>query len=365
MRNLFIEAQDVWLFRDGRPFDAGSAHRAESMFLPYPSVIQGAIRSNQLVLEGVDLTTGKHKDGRTIQQIVGDPLTFDGALNLNGLTLRGPFVARRSKEKDGEVERLFHLPADAYYLDGGGVKSATPHKRTSERVSGKSKILLIPGSDAVKPRGLRWLTQSELKEYFKGNAVEGVEQDKLFQKESRFGIGRNSEWVTKKGMLYEAGFIRPVNGVGLLVQMSGYDHAGWESGLLQLGGEGRAAHYSTVQVADLPNKPDPLPRYFKIYFSTSTYFKNGAEPESWGRFFDGDVQLAAYALRNHDSISGFDWAKKPDSREANRASRRYVPAGSVYYFENIKDGKLTKDAITEFGAELGFGQFILSSSKEW
>ncbi|HXG18262.1 MAG TPA: type III-B CRISPR module-associated Cmr3 family protein, partial [Methylomirabilota bacterium] len=42
---LFLEAIDVWLFRDGRPFDARSDHRAESLFPPYPSVMQGAIRS--------------------------------------------------------------------------------------------------------------------------------------------------------------------------------------------------------------------------------------------------------------------------------------------------------------------------------
>jgi len=53
--HLFFEAVDVWLFRDGRPFTAGSDHVAHSVFPPYPSVMQGAIRSNQLVLLNVDL----------------------------------------------------------------------------------------------------------------------------------------------------------------------------------------------------------------------------------------------------------------------------------------------------------------------
>lgn len=46
---LFIRPVDVWLFRDGKPFDAASDHRARSLFPPYPSTMQGVIRSKALV----------------------------------------------------------------------------------------------------------------------------------------------------------------------------------------------------------------------------------------------------------------------------------------------------------------------------
>jgi CRISPR-associated protein Cmr3 len=59
MMHLLLEAVDVWLFRDGRPFDAGSDHRADSLFPPYPSVMQGVIRSHHLVVKNVDLRDPK------------------------------------------------------------------------------------------------------------------------------------------------------------------------------------------------------------------------------------------------------------------------------------------------------------------
>ena len=61
---LFLEAVDVWLFRDGRPFDAGQDHSAVSRFPPYPTVIQGAIRSHHLVQTGVNLTGLANGGGR-------------------------------------------------------------------------------------------------------------------------------------------------------------------------------------------------------------------------------------------------------------------------------------------------------------
>jgi CRISPR-associated protein Cmr3 len=64
---LFLEALDVWLFRDGRPFDAGSDHRARSLFPPYPTVIQGVIRSHQVVVTGAD-----PRDPAAIRAAVGD-----------------------------------------------------------------------------------------------------------------------------------------------------------------------------------------------------------------------------------------------------------------------------------------------------
>lgn len=360
MRTLFIEPQDVWLFRDGRPFDAGSAHRAESMFPPSPIVLQGAIRSHQLVLKKVDLT-----NPRQIRDTVGEPLTYDKPLNLNGLKLSGPFLARR--KKDDSIERLYPLPADVYQRKGGGFKPASLLSRDPKRVSGTSSLLLLPGSDAGKPGDSpRWLTEEDLKKYFAGEAFEGIRADELYEKENRFGIGRNEQWVVKQGMLYEAEFVRLRQGVGLVVEMDGYDDSGWQSGLMQLGGESRAAHYEMVAPVPMPSQPAALPPYFKIYFITPACFGNGVEPKikSWKDFFGGEVKLGTVAVRGYETLGGFDWAKDSNSHEAHRPSRRYVPAGSVYYFKNVSGTKIP-ETLTEFGAEIGFGRFILAETKEW
>jgi len=360
MRTLFIEPQDVWLFRDGRPFDAGSAHRAESIFPPSPIVVQGAIRSHQLALKKIDLT-----DKEKIKKTVGESLTFDGELNLNRLRLTGPFLARRKVDKN--IERLYPMPADVYHAKSGGVKAATPHKRTSELVCESPNVLLHPGNDAGKSDDSpRWLTEEDLKKYLAGESVDGIRADDLFEKENRFGIGRNEQWVVKQGMLYEAEFVRLPEGVGLLVNMEGYDDAGWKSGLMQLGGESRAAHYETVDSIPMPDQPTSLPKYFKIYFIAPTYFGNGVEPKirTWNDIFGGEVELGTIAVRGFETVGGFDWAKDSNSHEAHRPSHRYIPAGSVYYFNNIS-GTTIPETITEFGAEIGFGRFILSPTKEW
>lgn len=360
MRTLFIEPQDVWLFRDGRPFDAGSAHRAESMFPPSPIVLQGAIRSHQLVLKKIDLTNAKQ-----IRETVGESLAYNGDLKLKGLKLTGPFLARR--KVDGSIERLYPMPADAYQLRSEGFKAASLRPRDPKLVCGTSSLLLRPDTDAGKPdESPRWLTKEDLAKYFAGDVFEGIRADELYEKENRFGIGRNEQWVVKQGMLYEAEFVRLHAGVGLLVEMDGYDDAGWEAGLMQLGGESRAAHYETVNRVPMPSQPATLPSYFKIYFVSLAYFGNGVEPKTkpWKDFFGGEVQLETVAVRGYETLGGFDWAKDSNSHEAHRPSRRYVPAGSVYYFKSVS-GTTIPETLTEFGAEIGFGRFILTQSKEW
>jgi CRISPR-associated protein Cmr3 len=187
----------------------------------------------------------------------------------------------------------------------------------------------------------------------------------LFQPENRFGIGRNPAWVTEPGLLYEAEFIRPAKDVGLLVEMEGYDHADWQRGILQLGGESRASSYQKVSVEGMPASKIPLGR-FKLYFATPAYFSGGwlpATPTTWSDLFKGNIKFLAAALRGYDTIGGFDRVKDPESHAAHRASRRYVPAGSVYYFENEQDTELSIDSLTEGGADLGFGRFIVSPIK--
>ena len=39
--HILIEPTDVWLFRDGRPFNRGQDHSAQSVFPPLPTVMQG------------------------------------------------------------------------------------------------------------------------------------------------------------------------------------------------------------------------------------------------------------------------------------------------------------------------------------
>ncbi len=353
---LFLTPVDVWLFRDGRPFDAGDDHYACSLFPPYPSVMQGAIRSHHLVVKGVDL-----RDRQAIAKTVGTAEDF-GALRM-----RGPFIAHRSA--DGRLTRYFPAPADAVPNGEGRLKAITPQSAADRKVvtsaDSQLPLLLFPhlGAEAKKPELGGWLAEDALRRCLHGEPVEPTPAEALFTLEHRYGIGLDSDRrTTQEGLLYAAEFVRPCDGVGLYVEVEGYD--GWlVRGVMRIGGEGRGARFEQVDALAWPAPPAPLPQRFKLYFATPTYFTNGWQPASWNRFFDGEVALQAVALRGYEARGGYDWASG-----SQKPARRYVPAGSVYYFEakgnvRLRPG-LIQNAVTDYGAEIGFGQVIISEWKE-
>lgn len=358
--HLFLRPMDVWLFRDGRPFDAGSAHRAESVFPPYSTVIQGAFRTHRLLARGVDLTNKK-----AIEEAVGKADEF------GSLRLRGPYLAAW----DGKtITRYFPQPADAI-ADGLEFLPAELNKPNGT-LKANSPFPLLFGlkQHTVKPKESLWVDENALKDYLEGKPAKGVTDSSLFLREDRVGIGMDEKRVVDEGMLYETEFIRPREGVGLLMEIEGDYEAEWKNGgVVLLGGEGRQAIAEVVTAAPLSKPPASVSR-FKIFFATPTYFKmgwipatkkvNGKDDSDWSKFFKGDVTLAAAAINRYESIGGFNWADDANGAKAHRPARRFVPAGSVYYFEGkpeLQPG-LTQQAITDFGAEIGFGQTII---KEW
>jgi CRISPR-associated protein Cmr3 len=349
---LFLEALDVWLFRDGRPFDAGRDHRARSLFPPYPSVVLGAVRSHQLTLRGVDLT-----NPTAIRDAVGD------AEDLRGLRLRGPFLARR---EGGGIHRYLPLPADAVTVDQakGLVRRAASPRPPDASVITSTPTPMLLGLDDNPGKGIEsgWLREDRLRDYSGRAPVAAVPSDDLFVRESRIGIGIDGNRRTARdGAIYEVEFIRPHRDVGLLVEVEGDGYERWPSeGVLRIGGEGRAARITRVeaQVMPWPSAPDPLPRRFRLYVATPAYFDGGWRPTDdwWSDFFDGDIRLVAAAIGRYESVGGRDWTKRGD---ADRPARRYVPAGSVYYFESDGRARLTVDAISDDGGDRGFGQILI------
>lgn len=348
---LFLQAVDVWMFRDGRPFDAGSAHRAKSVFPPYPSVLQGAFRTARLLWRGVDL-----KDKKAIADLVGGPD------NYGSLRLRGPYLARC---ESGQVIRYFPQPADAIQ-EGRALTPAALSAPDSGKLKTSAPLTRLFGLDQKmgKPGEPLWVRENDLLDYLGDKPVRGIPAEELFVREERLGIALDERRVTRDGMLYQAEFVRPCNEVGLLVEMDGLDDPEWkQGGLLHLGGEGRMASFELVSAHPLPKPPVSASR-FKVYFATPAYFENGWQPADWGNFFSSKVNLVAVALSRYETLGGFNWAVQDTEASAHRPARRFVPAGSVYYFEGSPELKpgLIQQALTNFGAEIGFGQTII---KEW
>jgi len=358
---LFIEPVDVWLFRDGRPFNAGIDHRARSLFPPHPSVMQGVVRSHHLVVQGVDLG-----NKNAIRDAVGT------ATDYHGLRLRGPYLARHEQDQDGkdQIVRYFPAPLDAMLRDDDKLHPLNPLNPTKIpqgiKTSTPTPLLLWDEKDPKKPKGRMWLSEGALISCLDGQPVGPTLESSLFQREDRLGIGLDDATRTTAesddggGLLYEAEFIRAQKDVGLEVEIQGLPGLSkWpEGGVLRMGGEGHGGRYESSNSLDWPLVPDPLPIRFKVYFATPTYFDDGWQPKAWARFFEGEVRLMAAAVRRYQSIGGFDVAAG-----RQKAARRYVPAGSVYFFECQSKAALKNDlinsAITGAGAEIGFGQVII------
>jgi CRISPR-associated protein Cmr3 len=358
---LFIEPNDVWLFRDGRPFDVFAEHRARTIFPPFPTVVQGMIRSAHLAFCGVALED--YLNGKAPQNIV-DAIGKPSA--PASFTLRGPFVAKR--EADGKLEqyfRYFPRPADSYW-DGKRYVALHPSSPAGIASNLPEGLQLLyprqknPPADALQ----NWWHEDDLKNYLAEKQV--VLSNKfpaVFARESRVGIHLQSDIRRPRdGFIYEIEYARLTEGFGLVVKVEGLPEDQCDqwppTGLVRFGGDGRAARFSKISAEISFPQMKGGANNTKLYFATPTYFKNGWEPESWQEFFEGDAKPMAAALEKPFVLGSIDLAKaEKGSHEMHRPSRRYVPAGSVYFFAG--EIKLKKDAVADDGANIGFGQIIL------
>ncbi|HRF96638.1 MAG TPA: type III-B CRISPR module-associated Cmr3 family protein, partial [Aggregatilineales bacterium] len=113
---VFIEAQDVWMFRDSKPFTAQQSFNARSQFPPNPQTMQGVIRSYYLESQGVDWTAyAQGTEKASLYKAVGSAGTKNGnyAPSMGDLQIQGPFIAK--KDDAGNVELFVHAPFDLVY----------------------------------------------------------------------------------------------------------------------------------------------------------------------------------------------------------------------------------------------------------
>lgn len=351
MIGLFIEPEDTWLFRDGRPMDAAGSRPAKSLFPPSPTVLQGALRSHELALQKIDLS-----DKDAIAAAVG--MTYD----FRNFRMCAPLVAKR---ENGKITRYFPRPADWFptKADSSDIRELSPEPRQARVVASVSDqdlpLLLYPRDFMAGKKDYGdWISETDLMKYFAGEAVIPVKHSELFGWENRLGIQLDRRRRTvSEGMIYQVQPVSLEEGVGLYVEFDGF--SGWsEKGLLRIGGDNRAGRYEQIKpTLPMLGLQGDLPPKFKVYFSSPAWFEQGWKPADWGQCFDGMVKLQAAALARYEVLGGYDYAKQGD-----KAAQRYVPAGSIYYFEGSGKVRLKQANLTQSGAQIGFGQVILS---EW
>lgn len=368
---LVIQPHDVLLFRDGRPFSAGTDIRARSLFPPTPFTIQGAIRARVLFSSGTspaDYASGATPAAQQLHNLIGAPQGSYGQLRL-----RGPFLAR---QENGRWMRYYPVPADVKRLKSS-YTLLKPLQQPQEPFwqSNLPDNLFTPWLRTTEHMedAQGWISEEDLHRYLAGNAPQKVLRESCFiEREHRFGIAlERGRRTVRESYLYLAEFLRLKEGVAFWVDVEGLSETdlGGGKGFLQLGGEARAAHY-TIQpstVSSLLSPPNPLPDRFKVVLLTPAWFSGGWQPQggNWGQFFYGSVRLVSAIIPRYQPIGGAYVDDRRRGGAFQKSMRRFVPAGSVYFFEHDGTASWTGMPFTETPSgegdcgQIGFGTCLI------
>ena len=370
-----INALDTLFFRNGKPFSMGAETWADGIFPPYPSVIYGALRSVYFAEHMEEFQKLKREKKLDPEM---DPTT---KLKIKGIFLRindeihFPLPLNCVKEKNGNKGNCFAL----YPKPTMGFSSNYPDLEgiLSYSISDRNKIETIP--DAI-------FSVLEFEAYLNGRSSDFYyfELNKCLLREPKIGIARSpNTHTTEEGRLYRVDMRRLANKenvrVSIVANFEGLEIPA--SGVLKLGGEGKAGDYKIDKdnsiEKEITIKPPELKedeRQFKVVLITPAIFKNGWIP-GWidkekltGEYKNEKdetskrasevigVKLLAGAIGKPINIGGFDMkAKKP------KPMYKAVPAGSVYYFELLNGAMedvnevFHQAAISDMYPEQGFG----------
>lgn len=329
---VFIRPRDVWMFRDSKPFAAGQNFVARSMFPPTPQTMQGVLRTHYLEANAVDFHAyARRQVDQRILETVGGPATHGVPADIGELKIKGPFVAKRT---DGKIERWYPAPLDLLWNKQNGTYALLRPADTEPNFYTEPPFSdwrpLFGGGTGFKETD-RWMTQQQFDAYLRGDTA-GLgtlaEETSLFQFEERPGLSIDPQRRTNaKSLYYRAKFVRPQDGVGLLVHVSP-DLFSDAAGPIAIGGESRFGNYSVVSAVD--NNVVAQAGRLRVILLTPAYFAEGVFPRDhdWSPWV-GSGRLVSYVVGKPQYISGWDVA-----RNEAKPLRHYVPAGSVFFFED-------------------------------
>ena len=380
---LFLQPNDTFFFRDGRPFTKGEQSEGHSIFPPLPSTVLGALRTAYIAEFG---NLSLFYSG-WMRETIGTPESL-----CNAIRLRGVFLAN---SRDDWWEIFFPVPLDLIYKKAEERKNnpplhfLTPTSKNFASNGALSNILSWSTSESIDSDADGLLDMEATEQYLQGDDRNLLLTTRatLVEREPKTGIARDRHTLSsEEHMLYRIDMSRFKNRDGNYGFVVDYECPKNlpKTGLLKLGGEGKSFVYEHTN-SDL----DPLFCHletvkseiqstgrFKLYFTMPAIFKDGWLP-SW---LNSDTLSGEYPLENAAPISlklitaavgkpisvgGWDMAKG----EA-KPTYRAVPAGSVYYFE-LSDKSRTDDLINAFHyqnisderSEEGFGLALIGVVK--
>lgn len=341
---IFIEPNDVLMFRDGKPFSGGDDHYARGAFPPSPATFYGALRSK--ILSEKYPQYESFKDGNIpegVKKEIGTP-SEHGSLTLNNFLL-----ARRI---DGAIHPIFPVPEDVVKIKGNDEKNVfllKPEESLNNKIicnfpfASLTPLWLKTESPIEEVNG--FLSLQAMSAYLCGNVPDEImKSEHLYKKDERVGIKKDrTRKAAATGALYSVEYFRFAKDIGFAVELGGAEKFPPE-GLLRLGGDHRSAFYQESSFI-LPDKEKVKNKIkdtgqFKIVFLTPAIFEKGWMPD-WidagsgiGTLNNITLKLISAALGKPVHIGGFDLVKK-----APKDMKKAVSAGSVFYFQ-LKNGSI-------------------------
>lgn len=350
----FVQPVDTVSFRGNRLFGAPGSI-GEVCFPPRPSVLAGAFRSyllTQAAEEIDEFRRGGRLSDDALHAVLGT-ITEPGSFTIGEL-----FPALRNA--DGGFDPFMPVPADVQVVNGGeSVCSLEPQRLPgvimSSQAPGLPYLPVLRQDKQAKAQGGWLLNMQGIAAYVAGRQLTPghlYREEDLWRQESRVGIGLDPISCTAdEGRLFTVDHTvvrqeeHAHGGAGLLVGIAGCSERLPRSGFIRLGGDGRAASFEQAEVslAGMPLEQIEQQGRFKLALHTPGLFRAGWLPdavtndgECYRLRFEGlTARLCCAAVARFEVISGWDLANRRP-----KAAERVVPAGSVYWFDQI-DGDLS------------------------
>lgn len=335
-RSFTIEPIDVWLFRDGRPFSAGSDVWARSLSMPSPFTLLGALRAFFLTQRGIspkEFYEGRVVQDQDLKKQWGGPGADPGQLELIG-----PFWYR-------ERSLYFPVPADVVRVGDKWrlLQPLRPDRAKLVEMNLPSPLgpLWVKAAGAVESES-GYLSYADFQKYLSLPAESGKELSSLrilpsqafLERERRTGLKISPRRTAEEGFLYQVEFLRLCEGVQLCGFARLPNGTEPQNGILFLGGERRMGFLKW----DSLSEGEPLAlrslrrnnqERLKVILLSPAYFSEGWKPKDWGEIGLGGYQLVAAAIPRLTPVSIFEKKGKNIFQK-----RLYcVPPGSVYFFE--------------------------------
>jgi CRISPR-associated protein Cmr3 len=354
MKKWLITPREPLIFRNGKPFTAAPGSRSETLPLPFPSTLAGAVRTRS----GTDQEKGLF-DYNMIESLLDK-------------TILGPIVVELNQD-DNTVNYFFPAPADAIFFKTDNPEEADrydlkPLKLENAQVDlaeysicGPARIIKEkPHSNAPSfwqlDQFMDWCQTPLERELVKISEVgiSGLTQ------ETRTHVGINaSTQVAEEGALFQTSGLEFQNlprkdidpyllsltkRLALLVLTD----ADFQEGIGHLGGERRIVNWHKKDTLKLPFEscPEDLrdritsDGYCRLILITPACFTQGHLPEWLCKKYE--VSIKAVINKRYQGVSGWDYKKR-----LPKPSKRLTPAGSVYFLKLPESPEKRKNFIDD------------------